>query len=236
MIKSELSEIKKLYTPKNCSVTKIAGCYVDGEKNKKATFVKSFHSLPEEEIYKYFDIFRKALSGTVGKNALTLDITNEAEKEGGQQDFLLKLRDSALQDEDLLNDYYDRIISSFEYTGNYLILIAHDIYDIPQKTKDSFMNEDASEDIYKYIFTVICPVELAEAGLAFYPDNNDFHNRKRDWLVKLPILGYLFPAFNERNADIHSVMYYSKSAENLNDQFAEMMLGVGEPMSAGLRV
>ena len=34
MIKSELGEIKKLYTPKNCSVTRIAGCYVDAEKNK----------------------------------------------------------------------------------------------------------------------------------------------------------------------------------------------------------
>ena len=113
MIKSELSEIKKLYTPKNCSVTRIAGCYVDGEKNKRSVFARPFTALPEEEMYKYFDIFRKALSGTVGKSALTLDITNEAEEEGGQQDFLLKLRASKLKDDDLLDDYYNRIISSF---------------------------------------------------------------------------------------------------------------------------
>jgi len=232
MIKSELSEIKKLYTPKNCSVTRIAGCYVDGDKNKKATFIKTFNSLPEEETYKYFDIFRKALSGTVGKSALTLDITNEAEKEGGQQDFLLKIRDSALQDEELLDDYYNRIISSLEYVGNYLILVAHDVYDIPQKTRDGSINEDASEDIYNYIFTVICPVDLTDAGLAFDPKTNEFHDRKRDWIVKLPMLGYLFPAFNDRNADIHSVMYYSKDSENLNEQFIELMLGAGEPMSA----
>ena len=35
MIKSEISEIKKLFTQNNCSITRICGCYVDGEKNKK---------------------------------------------------------------------------------------------------------------------------------------------------------------------------------------------------------
>ncbi|MCR4793451.1 MAG: DUF4317 domain-containing protein [Lachnospiraceae bacterium] len=233
MIKSELSEIKKLYTPKNCSVTRIAGCYVDGEKNKRSVFAKPFTSLPEEEMYKYFDIFRKALSGSIGKSALTLDVTNEAEEEGGQQDFLLKLRESKLGDDDLLDDYYNRIISSLEYVGNYLILVAHDVYDIPQKTNDGEFNEDASDDIYEYILTVICPVDLTDAGLAYDPDTNEFHDRKRDWIVKLPMLGYLFPAFNDRNSDIHSIMYYSKDSENLNEQFIDMMLGAFEPMSAG---
>ncbi|MBO4883549.1 MAG: DUF4317 domain-containing protein [Lachnospiraceae bacterium] len=232
MIKSELGEIKKLYTPKNCSVTRIAGCYVDAEKNKKAVFAKPFTQIPEEEMYKYFDIFRKALSGTVGKSALTLDIMNEAEKKGGQQEFLLKLRESGLKDDDLLDDYYNRIISSFEYVGNYLILVAHDIYDVPGKTKDGAVNDDASEDVYEYILTVICPVDLTEAALSFDPKSGEFHDRKRDWIVKLPAIGYLFPAFNDRGSDIHSIMYYSKDAENLNEQFIELMLGACEPMSA----
>lgn len=34
MTKQEISEIKKLFTPKNCSITRICGCYVDGEKIK----------------------------------------------------------------------------------------------------------------------------------------------------------------------------------------------------------
>ena len=232
MNKTELGEIKKLYTPKNCSITRIAGCYVDGEKNKKTVFSKPFTSLPEEEMYKYFDIFRKALSGSVGKCALTLDITNEAEKDGGQQDFLLKLRESQLKNDDILDDYYNRIISSLEYVGNYLILVVHDIYDIPQKTRDGIENEDASEDIYNYVFTVICPVDLSDAGLSYDPRKNEFGARKRDWIVKMPMLGYLFPAFNDRTPDVHSIMYYSKDAENLNEQFIEMMLGAIEPMSA----
>lgn len=232
MIKAELTEIKKLYTPKKCSITKMAGCYVDGEKNKKAVFSKSFLMLPEEEMYKYLDIFKKALSGTVGKTAHTLDITNEAEKKGGQQEFLLRLRDSALENEELLDEYYNRIISSLEYVGNYLILLIHDAYDVPGKTEDGVINDDASEEVYKYILTVICPVDLSDAGLSFDPKSGEFHNRKRDWIVNMPMLGYLFPAFNDRASDIHSVMYYSKDAENLNEAFIDMMLGAVEPLSA----
>ena len=32
MIKQEINELKRLYTPSNCSITRICGCYVDGEK------------------------------------------------------------------------------------------------------------------------------------------------------------------------------------------------------------
>ena len=35
MNKKEISEIKKQFTPANCAITRICGCYVDGEKNKK---------------------------------------------------------------------------------------------------------------------------------------------------------------------------------------------------------
>ena len=38
MTKKEISEIKRQFTPSNCSITRICGCYVDGEKNKKALF------------------------------------------------------------------------------------------------------------------------------------------------------------------------------------------------------
>ena len=35
MNKKEISEIKRLFTPSGCSISRICGCYVDGEKNKK---------------------------------------------------------------------------------------------------------------------------------------------------------------------------------------------------------
>ena len=48
MIKKEIAEIKRQFTPANCSISRICGCYVDGEKNKKAEFKEAFLSLPED--------------------------------------------------------------------------------------------------------------------------------------------------------------------------------------------
>ena len=68
MNKKEISEIKKQFSPNNCAITRICGCYVDGEKNKKTELKEAFLSLSEEEMFKYFEIFKKTLSGTIGKN------------------------------------------------------------------------------------------------------------------------------------------------------------------------
>ena len=58
MNKKEVSEIKKQFTPDNCAITRICGCYVDGEKNKKTQLKEAFLSLPGEEIFISFDLFR----------------------------------------------------------------------------------------------------------------------------------------------------------------------------------
>lgn len=233
MTKQEISEIKKLLTPKNCSITRICGCYVDGEKNKKTELKQAFLALPEEEMFKYFEILRKNLSGTLGKNLLTLEFPLKSEEEGGAQEFLLRLRDSKLKDDALLEEYYDRIIANYEYVGNYLILIVHDVYDVPGRTSDGIDMEDASDEIYEYILTCICPVELSKPGLSYNAVENTFQNRVRDWVVSLPETGFLFPAFTDRSTDLHSALYYSKDPEELNDGFVSELLGCPLPLSAG---
>lgn len=235
MTKQEISEIKKLLTPKNCSVTRICGCYVDGEKNKKTELKQAFLALPEEEMFKYFEIFRKTLSGTPGKNLLTLEFPLDSEAEGGAQDFLLRLRDSKLKDDALLEEFYDRIISNYEFVGNYLILVIHDVYDVPGRTTDGIDMEDASDEIYEYLLACICPVELSKPGLSYNAAENTFQNRIRDWVVGLPDTGFLFPAFTDRSCDLHSTLYYSKDPEELKDGFVAELLGCPLPLSAGIQ-
>lgn len=233
MIKQEVNEIKRLYTPRNCSITRICGCYVDGEKNKKTELKQAFLALPEEEMFKYFEILRKNLSGTLGKNLLTLEFPLASESEGGTQEFLLRLRDSRLKDDALLEEYYDRIIANYEYVGNYLILLVHDAYDVPGRTTDGIDMEDASDEVYEYILSCICPVELSKPGLSYNAMENTFQNRIRDWVVNLPETGFLFPAFTDRSSDIHSALYYSKDPEDLKEGFVDQLLGCPLPLSAG---
>ena len=232
MIKQEISEIKKLFTERNCSITRICGCYVDGEKNKKTELKQAFLALPEEEMFKYFEILRKSLSGTIGKNLLNLEFPLESESEGGTQKFLLRLRDSKLRDDALLEQFYDRIIESYEYVGNYLILLIHDAYDVPGRTKDGAEMEDASDEVYEYILACICPVDLSKTGLSYNAEENTFQNRLRDWVVGMPDTAFLFPSFNDRGADIHSTLYYSKNAAELKDDFIDKVLGCSIPLPA----
>ncbi len=241
MTKKEIAEIKKLLTPKNCSITRICGCYVDGEKNKKTELKQAFLALPEEDMFKYFEILRKVLSGTLGRNLLTLefplalelaDSTGDAAAPDNTHEFLLRLRDSKLKDDALLEAYYDKIIENYEYVGNYLILVIHDVYDVPGRTSDGIEMEDASDEVYEYILSCICPVELSKPGLSYDAEANTFRNRTRDWVVSLPETGFLFPAFTDRSADIHSILYYSKNSEELKEGFVDQLFGCPLPLSA----
>ena len=147
MNKKETLEIRKQFTNENCAITRICGCYVDAEKQIRTELKEAFLSLPEEEIFKYYEIFKKTLSGTVGKNLLNMEFPLETESEGGTQEFLLKLRNSRLTDDALLEEFYNRVIDSYDYAENYLILLVHAAYDIPGKSTDGSEMFDASDEI-----------------------------------------------------------------------------------------
>ena len=235
MNKKEIAEIKKQLAPDKNAISRIAGCYVSAEKEKIITFSESFGMLPEEELFKYYEIFRKALSGSIGKNMLDMEFPDEAEEEGGTQSSLLELCNSRLEDDDLLEEFYDKIIDSYVTGENYLILLIHNSYDVPGRGKDRVELFDASEEVYDYIQAVICPVDLAKPALSYHSDTQSFRNRERDWIVGMPQIGFLFPAFNDRRTDIHGVLYYSKNAEELHFDFTDRLLGCQLPLSAGLQ-
>ena len=233
MNKKEISEIKKQFSPANCSITRICGCYVDGEKNKKTELKEAFLSLSEEEMFKYFEIFKKTLSGTVGKNLLNMDFPLSQEEPGGTQEFLLRLRSSKLQDNELIEAFYDKIIENYDYGENYYIILIHAVYDIPGKSSDGQEMFDASDEIYEHILCSICPVKLSKAGLCYNAETNSIQDRIRDWIVEMPDLGFLFPVFNDRSTDIHSILYYTKNAEELRSTFIDEVFGCTTPLSAG---
>ena len=232
MNKKEVLEIRKQFTPANCAITRIAGCYVDHEKIKKMESKSAFLSLPEEDTFKYFDILRKTLSGSVGKNLLNLEFPTKQEMPGGTQEFLMKLRKSKLEDDQLLEEFYDRIIESYDYAENYYIILIHAMYDVPGRSSDNMEMFDASDEVYEYLVCSICPVSLSKAGLSYNAESNCIQDRIRDWVVDMPDKGFLFPAFNDRSTDIHGVLYYTKKSEDLQPELIEQLLGARMPMSA----
>ena len=232
MISKEILEIKKQFTPENCAITRMCGCYVDHEKNRKCEINRSFLSLPEEEAFKYFEIFKQTLTGTLGKKLINMEFPLHQEEAGGTQEFLYRLRNSKLEDEALIDEFYNKIIDNFEYGENYYITLIHAVYDVPGKASDGSEMFDASDNVYEYILCSICPVKLSKAGLSYDVDQNSIVGRNRDWVVDPPVKGFLFPAFNDRTADIHQALYFTKKPEELQPKLIEELLGSDIPLSA----
>ena len=232
MTRKELSEIKSQYTLENCGILRLCGCYVDGERNKITQFNENFLNLPEEEKHKYFDIFKKTLSGTPGKNLIDMKFNVDAYADEGARTFLMNLRDSGLKDDRLLDEFYDRIINNYSYVGNYLILLINQVYDIPTVTTDNIEMKDASDEVYSYILCSICHVNLSKPGLGYDEEDNNFHDKKQNHMVDVPDVGFLFPAFNKRSADEDMTVFYTKDVSEFEDGLIDCLLDCVAPLPA----
>lgn len=231
MNKKEILELRKTFRPEECNISRIATCYVTSEKEKILEKSQAFLSLPEEEAFKYFDILKQALSGTVGKNLYTLK-TNSIHPADESPQKLETLRKYHMNDEGMLTDFFDSIIGSYDSSENYLIIVVNGLYDIPGVTSDDQELEDASDEVYSYILTCICPVELDKPGLSIDCTKPAILDKERDWMVKNPVNALLYPAFTDRATDIHHALYFAKKAENSQDEFLKELIG-SEMMLSG---
>lgn len=226
MNKKGVLELKRRFKKEAATFTRVCGCYVDGNHNKVCKFGNTFLNLEEDEFYKYLEIANKALSGTIGNNLLELKFPIEEEEVGGRQHILMALRASKLEDENLLDTFYDLVIDTYDHAGNYLIVLFHDAYDVMTRTKDN-NNLDESEEVYEYLICAICPVDLSKPGLGFLEDEHRIGPRVRDWVVGAVDTAFLFPAFNDRSTDIHSTLFYTKNTKEPHSEFMANGLGCG---------
>ncbi|MFR4996551.1 MAG: DUF4317 domain-containing protein [Clostridium paraputrificum] len=234
MRKKDILELKKRLKKDYCTFTKMCGCYVNGEKNVILKFRETFLNLEEDDYFKFLEIARKVLSGTIGNNILELNFPLNEDLINEKQVSLMQLKNSKLKDDSILDDFYNSIIDSYDYTGNFLILVFHDAYDVITKTKDN-LKLDESEEVYEYILCAICPVSLSEPGLRYYEDEHKIKARIRDWVVNPPTNGFVFPAFIDRSTDVNSIMYYTKNAKDSHPELMENALGCSSKQTATIQ-
>jgi Ni,Fe-hydrogenase maturation factor len=233
MNKKDILELKRRLKKDYCTFSKVCGCYVNGEKNIILKFRENFLNLEEAEYHKYLDISNKVLSGTVGNNLLELNFPIGGENSNERQISLMQLKNSQLKDDDILDEFYQLVIDNYEYTGNFIILIYHDRYDVMTRTKDN-IKLDESEETYEYVLCAICPVTLTDPGLSYSDSENRIKARHRDWVVDVPTSGFLFPAFIDRSSDVNSVIYYTKNAKDPHPEIMESVLGCPEKQTTAI--
>ena len=212
MQKKEIAEIKKQFKYDD-ALTRIAGCFVDAEKNIISVFSKSFASLDDTDRLKYMAFFKKVLSGTKGTQLNDAEFPIHAEDAGSTHAELMELLHDELKDEDNLRDFFERVVGEYQHEGNYCIFAAHDNYDVPGKGSDGLTMDDASDTVHSFMIFAICPVDLAKAGLSYHEADEMFLSMERDWMAKAPEYGFTFPAFDDRMTNIHAMLVYDNKSE-----------------------
>ncbi len=224
MQKKDITEIKRRLKRESCLPRKVSGCCVSTNKEILTTFHTFFGNLDEKDRTKYLEIAGKVLSGKIGNNALELTFPNEAEFEGGTQYQLLRLRDSDLEDEALKAEFFNKIIESYKSDKEYVIFLFHDVYDVMDKTSDN-QKLDESSSQFDYLLCAICPLEESKPGLIYSHAEQVIKERIRDWVVTDPEVGFIFPAFTERETDVHAVLYHVKNPVETQEDLANCLLG-----------
>ena len=232
MIDKEIGEIRRHLRRDRSNMTAIYGCYVNENKEIISQFRQSTGMMPENESDKYFGLLRRTLSGSIGRNLI--DITFKTSQVAGspEHQLLMDLRKTKLQDDELLQTFYKKIIDTVSLEGNYLILVGCDAYDVPFKSKDDSFQKDQSEETYSYILCSICPVKQTKANLHYVPEEKTFHDGAMNQMVQAPALGFLFPAFDNRSTNIYNAIYYTRNVKESQDALVEALFNAPIPKPA----
>ena len=230
MDKRDVAENKKRYTKDRNNFTRIAGAYVNSERAIVSSFAASPLEMEEEELGRYLDLAKKSLSGKFGNNILMLPFTEEEMSIPDVSVSLKRLKDSGLKDESLLNSFYHMVIDSYECTGNYLIVLFADTYDVPSRSKDN-ASLDESEYVFDYILCSICPVALSTPSLGYRLDKECIGVLMQEWTAAPVETAFMYPAFSDRMADTDCCMVYSKKPAEPHQEFWENGLHLRPHMS-----
>ena len=145
---------------------------------------------------------------------------------------LMDLRETKLADDALRREFCQKIIDTVTIEGNYLILLCCDSYDVPFKSKDGDSQADNSDEAYTFILCAICPVKQTKANLHYVPEEKLFHDGAMNQMVSAPALGFLFPAFDDRAANIYNALFYSKDTAQLHQEVIDAVFCIQTaPMS-----
>ena len=232
MNEKEIGELRRRFRPEKSNITHVRGCYVNEKREIVSQFDQSLAMMTQTETEEILAILRRTLSGTLGKNLIDVSFDTSQVVDSDEHKLLMALRQSALQDENAVQEFFFRVTQSLVMEGNYMILLVHDAYDVPFRSADGFQQEDASSEVYSYMLCSICPVKMTKPALSYYAHENRFYNRDVDWIISPPELGFLFPAFDDRCANLYASLYYSRNAGENHQEFVDTIFRQEIPMPA----
>lgn len=234
MNQKELNEIRRRFRLDKNNFSRIFGCYVNSNREVISWIDASLGLMRQEEQEMYLGLLKKTLSGTLGRNLIDIEFSTAQVADSDEHRLLQTLRQTECKDANARETLCRKIIESLNMgETNCLILLAADAYDVPYRGKDDELQADASGDVYKYFVCAICPVKAPTLELRYDTDENFFHPSSTGHIALAPELGFLFPAFDDRAANIYNALFYSKNPAELHQEVIDAVFHIEEaPMSA----
>lgn len=232
MNQKELGELRRRFRPEKSAVSRVYGCYVNGSSREIISYLdESLGNMPQEEAEKYLNLLKKSLSGALGKNLIDVVFSTAQVADSDEHRLLSALRESELKDGEIRETFYRTVIDSLDMgDSNYLLLLAHDAYDVPRRNRSG--ETDGSDEVFSYIVCSVCPVKNCKMELGYFPGENEFHSCAAGQIVSAPELGFLFPAFDDRAANIYNALFYSRKPDAIHQEFIDAVFRTEPPMSA----
>ena len=235
MNQNELKEIRRRFRPDKDNISRIYGCYVNAAKEIVTRIDMSLGLMDQEETEMYYKILKKSLSGTLGRNLIDIEFSTAQVENSDEHRLLQALRTSHLSDESMRELMYERIIETLDFGDeSYVILMASDSYDVPFKGGDDEIFDEGSNEVFDYFICCVCPVKDAKSALRYESEEKTFRGASTGHVLGAPEIGFMFPAFDDRCANIYNLLYYSRNIAEIHDEFIRGIFNVTNvPMSAG---
>ncbi len=232
MIQKELNELRRRWRPEKNAVSRIYGCFVNSSREIVSDLDESLGMMPQEESEQYLSLLKKGLSGSLGKNLIDIVFSTQQVADSEEHRLLTALRTSQLKDNEVRQAFYRKVIDGLDMgESSYLLLLACDSYDVPHRSKDDSVQADASDEVFTYIVCVVCPIKEGKVELGYFPGDNEFHCAAGQ-TVAAPELGFLFPAFDDRAANLYNALFYTRKPSEIHQEFIDAVFRVEPPMSA----
>ena len=232
MNEKEIAEIRRRLKADKTNISAVRGCYVNEQREIVSEFKQSMAMTSREEADQILGLLKKSLSGTPGKNLLDIEFETQQVIDGEAHARLMKLRKSGLEDEAAVQELYSRIITELNIEGNYMILLAHENYDVPYRSRDGEGDSEKSTEVFSYFICSVCPIKLTKPALSYYVNECRFRNIAADWIISPPELGFMFPAFDDRAANIYNALYYTRDIAENHKEFADAVFQSSVAMPA----
>lgn len=213
MNQKELNELRRRWKPDKNAISRIYGCFVNSNKEIITDLDESLGMMMQEEAEKYLSLLKKALSGALGKNLIDIVFSTQQVMTGEEHRMLMELRASGAKDARVRQAFYQKVIQSLDMgESNYLLLLASDSYDVPRRNHDA-LRAEGSDEVFSYILCAVCPVKTGKTELGYFSGDNEFHCAASQ-TVAAPELGFLFPTFDNRSANIYNALFIPAKREN----------------------